>query len=153
MHEHFNFDRVIRDLQMFPEENVFIYMFEEAVSEPETFARRLFTFLGVDPDFKPSLLRTPINVRYEYRWRKFHLLMLEFFIRIYGRQKGKVLFNSPHIRPIWVNALLRLNQKNAKGFQPHSENVALIQEKTLPYIRTFLDVYDKWDEWGYAQWR
>ena len=41
-----------RYLEHFPRENLLILPFEEIISAPEEFYRRIFTFLGVDTDFK-----------------------------------------------------------------------------------------------------
>lgn len=39
-------------LEYFPRENLLILPFEEMLTAPETFYRRIFDFLGVDPDFQ-----------------------------------------------------------------------------------------------------
>jgi hypothetical protein len=40
-----------RYLEYFPRENLLVLPFEEMISNPEDFYRRIFTFLGVDEDF------------------------------------------------------------------------------------------------------
>lgn len=41
-----------RYLDFFPRERLLVLVFEDLQRDPETFYRRIFTFLGVDPDFQ-----------------------------------------------------------------------------------------------------
>lgn len=43
-------------LERFPREQVRIYIYEEAVRDPEPFVADLYAFLGVDPSFRPTAL-------------------------------------------------------------------------------------------------
>lgn len=46
---------------LFPRERVLVMVFDDLESDPEGFLRRYFTFLGVDPEFKTSLIGVDIN--------------------------------------------------------------------------------------------
>jgi len=59
--EFFNFSYAYRGLyhyhlqkylELFPRESIFVGISEEYLSEPQSFLREIYTFLGIDPDFR-----------------------------------------------------------------------------------------------------
>jgi hypothetical protein len=52
----FYFEAVKRYLDLFPREQILIRVYEDGVRDPERYIREMFEFLGVDPEFEPSML-------------------------------------------------------------------------------------------------
>lgn len=52
---------------MFPPENILVLFYEELKKDPRAFVRRLYAFLGVDPDFHPASLLERVNPAHEAR--------------------------------------------------------------------------------------
>ncbi len=50
-----------RYLTFFPEDKIFITLFEELKENPDRFITRIFEFLEVDTNFKPSILNKAVN--------------------------------------------------------------------------------------------
>lgn len=48
------YDQIKRYMDLFPKEQLLILLFDEIKKDPAEVMRRVFTFLGVDPDFKPA---------------------------------------------------------------------------------------------------
>lgn len=55
-------------LERFPREQIEVLVFEEVVTDPLASARQLYEFLGVEPDYVPSTLRTRVNPTGQGRW-------------------------------------------------------------------------------------
>jgi hypothetical protein len=54
---------------IFPKEQVIIFFFEELSTAPQAVARRLYEFIGVEPDFQPPSLYRRVNVNAKPRVR------------------------------------------------------------------------------------
>ena len=145
----YDYDRIHEDLQRFPSENVFMYFYEDATRSPRDFATALYKFLGVASDFVPPSLHRPINARYEFRSRRAHLLLLECLFRIYNKSRTRRMVSSPHLRPRWVDLLLRANQKNLEGHSISTDEMMLARDKTRNLCRRFVRAFGKQKEWGY----
>ena len=50
-----------RWFELFPRENFLILTFDEMKNDPETFLQKIYTFLGVDPDFKSPVMEQKLN--------------------------------------------------------------------------------------------
>ena len=64
-------EQVRRYLETFGEGNIRIYIFEEFAKDPHAVCRDIFEFLGVDPDFEPTIAihneaRIPASARFQY---------------------------------------------------------------------------------------
>jgi hypothetical protein len=51
-----------RYLQLFPRDQIFISMFDDARRDPLAAMRELYRFLGADPAFRPTMLDRPVGV-------------------------------------------------------------------------------------------
>ena len=71
-------------LSLFPREQLLIFLFEELASDPRGVARRLYEFIGVDPDFSPRSLNERVNVNGRPRWR----LLAKIVHKIHERSWG-----------------------------------------------------------------
>ncbi len=78
--EGFYFKNLSPYYELFPRENIKIYLYEELNNQPEKVLEDIYNFLGVDPTFKPDL-----TVRYNQSG----IIKNKFLDRIYG-QKGIV---------------------------------------------------------------
>jgi hypothetical protein len=54
---------------LFPADQLLVFLFEELAADPRGVARRLYEFIGVDPDFSPRSLHERVNVNGRPRWR------------------------------------------------------------------------------------
>ncbi len=54
--------QLTRYFELFPREQVLILIQEDIEKSPEAFMERIFTFLGVDSTFVPTMLHTQVNV-------------------------------------------------------------------------------------------
>jgi Sulfotransferase domain len=54
---------------LFPPDQLLIFLFEELALDPHGVARRLYEFIGVDPNFSPRSLNERVNVNGRPRWR------------------------------------------------------------------------------------
>jgi hypothetical protein len=52
----FYYEAVKRFLDLFPREQILIRVYEDGVRDPKRYIREMFEFLGVDPEFEPSML-------------------------------------------------------------------------------------------------
>lgn len=55
--------------RLFPRENIYTYFYDEIMDEPQIFVRKLYRFLGVDPEFVPSSLTRRVNPARYARFR------------------------------------------------------------------------------------
>jgi hypothetical protein len=69
---------------LFPPDQLLIFLFEELASDPHGVARRLYEFIGVDPDFAPRSLHERVNVNGRPRWR----LLAKVVHKIHERSWG-----------------------------------------------------------------
>jgi hypothetical protein len=76
---------VVRSL--FPESRVLIFFFEEIASAPEGVARRLYQFIGVDPEFVPPSLHQRRNPGARPRSRLLARLVHDMHIRSWGSSR------------------------------------------------------------------
>lgn len=53
--------------ELFPEENILVLIYEEIKKNPEEFIKKIYNFLDVDKNFKPSGLNRKSNTSKEYR--------------------------------------------------------------------------------------
>lgn len=51
-----------RYYELFPNEQILVLIYEDIRKDPIAFMRRIYTFLGVDPDFVSSMVHDEINV-------------------------------------------------------------------------------------------
>ena len=54
-------EQLARYLKYFERSQVHVLIYEESKEDPERFIRSIYTFLGVDPSFTPSMLRRKVN--------------------------------------------------------------------------------------------
>ncbi len=47
---------------LFKKEQILVLVYDDAKDNPESYIKNIYTFLGVNPDFKPSMLHDTINV-------------------------------------------------------------------------------------------
>lgn len=123
--EVYNYDRILRDLTMFPAENVHVYHYDDVVNAPGQVARELFRFLLPDPGDTQLPTPPPVNSRYMYRSRRAHLLVIELIKARFGKQMMREMVNNKHRRKGWVDFLLKLNEAQDRK----------ISHDTLKYIR------------------
>jgi hypothetical protein len=61
-----------RYLMFFDHEQIYIILFDDIVSKPSKVLCNLFSFLGVDTSFQPSMISKRVNVAHTYRSRELH---------------------------------------------------------------------------------
>jgi hypothetical protein len=54
--------QIKRYLEYFPREQMLILIYEDTKKDPAKFIKTIYEFLGVDPNFIPSMLHTEVNV-------------------------------------------------------------------------------------------
>ncbi|MFC1837410.1 sulfotransferase [Thermodesulfobacteriota bacterium] len=54
-------------LELFPEENILILIYEDIARDPQAFIKTVYRFLGVEQDFVPNQLHKAINVGKDHR--------------------------------------------------------------------------------------
>ncbi|MGB6489748.1 MAG: sulfotransferase domain-containing protein [Steroidobacteraceae bacterium] len=69
---------------LFPPDQLLIFLFEELAADPRGVARRLYEFIGVDPDFSARSLNERVNVNGRPRWR----LLAKVVHKIHERSWG-----------------------------------------------------------------
>jgi hypothetical protein len=111
-------DQVRRFLKTFGNDGVRIYIFEEFAKDPLATCRDIFTFLNVDPDFKPAIAihneaRFPASPR------------LQFWLRNSG--PSYLAFLPSRLRRKFIDALMALNTKrgSSPGRDPETETELL----------------------------
>ena len=57
-----------RYLDLFPRSQLLVLIYEDALRDPAAFIRQVYAFLGVDSDFRPSMLGRRINTGRVPRW-------------------------------------------------------------------------------------
>jgi hypothetical protein len=79
--EGFYYKNLSKYYTMFPKENIRVYLYEEFNEHPEAVMKDIFTFLGVDPNFK---------VNSNVKFNESGFIKNDFLNKIYG-QKGLVI--------------------------------------------------------------
>jgi hypothetical protein len=75
--------------------------------------------------------------------------MAEILVRLFGRGRGERMVSTPHLRPLWANLVMRLNEKTAAESAIPEETRRFLVEQTRDTCRRTLDRFDKWRDWGY----
>lgn len=104
--------------ELFPRENIRVFLFEEVFADPEAFCRELYDFLGVDSSFVPQCLHQ--RVRPARRARVPGLARLAWRTAKALRQWGK---------PNWVGAVKRNRLFNRLMFQEHKTHAVVPEEE------------------------
>ena len=103
-------EQVERFLETFGPDSVRIYLFEEFAADPRATCHEIFEFLGVDPDFEPTIAihnegRLPASPR------------LQFWLR--NRAPRYLRFLPARFRRAMINRLMTLNTR--RGSTPHRD--------------------------------
>lgn len=72
---------------LFSDDQIVIFFYEEIASTPGAVARRLYEFLGVDPEFAPPSLHMRINARARPRSRALARIVHNLHIRSWGSSR------------------------------------------------------------------
>lgn len=95
---------------LFPREQLLVYMFEELAADPRGVARRLYEFIGVDPNVVPRSLNERVNVNGRPRWRLLAKIVHRIHERSWGpsRIMSNLVGSIKRVRPIrrFVRAIL-----------------------------------------------
>ena len=142
-------DGTLDALGALPPDFVHIYCYENLVADPATTLSGLYRFLGVDPSFRPTAMTRRYNMGYRYRSRLLHILVMEMLVSYFGHVRGKRFFDTPHLRPRWVNFVIRLNEKAAYERAIPGDDRRFLVEQTRDTCRKTLDRFGKWRDWGY----
>jgi hypothetical protein len=97
--EGFYYKNLVKYFELFPQENIRIYLYEDLQKSPLTVMKEIYTFLGVDPNFTPDV---------SLRYNESGLIKNQFLNRIYGQ--GGILSKS--LRTILPNSLLHRIKSN-----------------------------------------
>jgi len=87
---------------LFPDDQLLIYMFEELAADPHGVARRLYEFIGVDPDFMPRSLHERVNVNGRPRWRLLAKIVHKVHERSWGPSRivSNLVGSIKRVRPV-----------------------------------------------------
>lgn len=128
-----NLDRIVDNInKTFPSENIHYYFYSKMKNNPKKEIQKIYSFLGVDPDFTPKTLGVRINARYQFRslfLYKATSTFLKYFYK--GKNDFKQLINTPHLRPWWVSFLLKINEKNINKHKISPEEIKTLQDKNI----------------------
>ena len=69
---------------LFPDDQILIFLFEELSSDARGVARRLYEFIGANPEFAPHSLHQRVNVNGRARWRALALIVHKIQVRTWG---------------------------------------------------------------------
>jgi hypothetical protein len=72
---------------LFPDNQILVFLFEDLMSAPQDVARRLYEFIGVDPDFVPPSLYRRVNSAGRARSRLLARLVHDLHMRSWGRSR------------------------------------------------------------------
>jgi hypothetical protein len=114
--EHGLYYRQIKScLDYFPKQQLLVLDYHDLLKQPESLTQRIFTFLGVDPSFKPDL--TPKNVTGEIKsqWLQEKLIkqsklkkfIIKYFVNFWmprsqrKMRKQKMVYSN-NIKPAWL---------------------------------------------------
>jgi hypothetical protein len=108
---------------LFPREQLLIFFFEELATEPESVARRLYEFIGVDKEFIPPSLRQRVNVNAKPRLR----LLARFAQFVHeqswkrSRHMSNLIGHIKRVRPLrrFVRAALYRELRDSSGWRDH----------------------------------
>jgi hypothetical protein len=95
------YQQVKRYLDVFPRENVRIYLYEQYREQPSDTFADICRFLHVDPDFLPDMRQRHL----EHRIPKY--ITLSYFLKKYGVWKGLGRYSPDAIRPALRKMVLR----------------------------------------------
>jgi Sulfotransferase domain len=84
-----------RYLQLFPRDQIFVSMFDDARRDPLAAMREVYRFLGVDPAFRPTMLDRPVGVGRVPRVQWMERALLD---------ASKAFRTRRALRPVWWTA-------------------------------------------------
>jgi hypothetical protein len=124
-----------RWLELFPREQLLVSLFDDARQEPLGELRRIYRFVGVDPEFRPAMLDRPVGSGRVPRVQSVDRLLLATSAAVRTRRP---------LRPLWwtakrlgvgdrVRALNTASEERANGLAP--EDRRLLLEEFAPDVR------------------
>ena len=137
--------RAVRSL--FPQNQVQVFLFEELASAPEQVVRRLYEFVGVDPDFVPASLHRTVNSGGEPRSRLLARVVHNIHMRSWGRSRvaSNLVGAVKQIRPVrnLVKAMLYRKRPEFDDWVNHlaefPADVAARYEQEISGLEKMLD--------------
>ncbi len=132
--------QIKRFLKYFPKENMFIALFDDLVMDPESLIKRLYSFLGVDPDFKHPYPRIIANkdalprvwfIRRIMTNKKLRKILFPFKgLRAWAKRKERKW----NLKPVELPPMdERVRRKLAGIFRPHIVELEGLIERDLSH--------------------
>lgn len=115
-----------RFTDVFPQENLFVIIYDDIVKKPERILCNLYTFLGVDPGFLPPILNERVNLRRQVRWplMRNSISAITNFLNHTRGIRWLLMFQRKFKLNFIRDWLLRLNTKPATtAYDPMSEEI------------------------------
>ena len=87
---------------LFDDKQILIFLFEELASDPRSITRRLYRFIGVDPEFVPPSLHRRVNGNSQPRSRLLARLVHDVHIRSWGASRiaSNTIGQLKRVRPL-----------------------------------------------------
>lgn len=85
-------------MEFFPKEQIMILFYDDLLADPASYLHNLFSFLSVDPDFRPSILDKPSGSAAMIRSSMISKILFR------GRDLTKYVLNAAHMNSV-VNAV------------------------------------------------
>lgn len=105
-----------RYLDFFPKERILVLFYEDLLADPKGYLRTLFSFLGVNPNFEPSILRKPKGHASMIRSEAISKLLSQggdLFKWIFNHLHMDILVDIIRLTGIW-RRILELNKKEQR---------------------------------------
>ena len=118
-------------VELFPQENIYISIYEDFFKNPTEGCESLFNFLSVDPSFRPSILTKRINPRREVRWKS--IVLFRHYLRLFINLKPllplkKIISCTGHLDRL-SEKIIELNLKDGEKKSLNTELRKRIMEK------------------------
>jgi hypothetical protein len=86
-------EQLSRYLELFPRERIHIVLFDDIAARPREVARDLYTFLGIDPSFVPTVIGKKVNAARTVRSSSFRSVAgrTSAFLRLHARSLMNLL--------------------------------------------------------------
>lgn len=97
---------------LFPCENIHVIFFEDIKSKPENVVKSLYDFLGLDINFKPSVLTTRVNSTAMTRSENLRKILQKAFLLLKALTSNKV-YQNLRANQYLSNIYRKLNVKNS----------------------------------------
>ena len=118
----FYYHQIIELMRFFPRKQICVLVYEDLADDPQSFCRTAFEFLGVDADFKPSVLEKKVN-RAWYRPQTGEMVR-----NVLSGRKPRESEYDRGVDPEFREELNRV-------FQPHNQELARFLGRDLSFWR------------------